>query len=354
MSRSVKPVVIAGYEIGENKPPFIIAEMSGNHNQSLDRAMEIVDAAADAGVHAVKIQTYTPDTMTLDISEGPFLKTDPDSPWHGKTLYEIYQEAYTPWEWHKEIFERCKSRGLVGFSTPFDATAVEYLEELNVPCYKISSFENTDLPLISKVAETGKPVLISTGMATRDELEQAVFTVRDAGCDKLILLKCTSTYPADPGNSNILTIPDMKQQFNCEIGLSDHTLGIGASIAAVAHGAVVIEKHFTLDRSEGGIDSTFSMEPEEMRLLVENSLIAWKSLGSVSYGPSKNEKASILNRRSLYIVENMEAGDTLTEQNMRAIRPGHGLPPKYYQELLNRKVNRKVKRGTPVSWDLVS
>jgi len=351
-NKKLNNIVLSQYVIGRDQPPFIIAEMSGNHNHSLEVALNIVDASARSGVHAVKIQTYTADTMTIDVDKDEFRITDKNSLWYGKTLYELYEEASTPWEWHEEIFSRCKQHGLICFSSPFDETAVDFLEDLNTPCYKIASFENTDFPLLRKVAETGKPVFISTGMTTADELEELVEVARNSGCSDLVLLKCTSTYPSDPGDSNILTIPDMRQRFHCEIGLSDHTLGIGASVAAVAHGGVVIEKHFSLDRSAGGVDSAFSMEPDEMALLVENAQIAWKSLGSVSYGPSATEKASLSYRRSLYIVENMAAGDALSEHNMRAIRPGYGLPPKHYEELLNRKVNRDVERGTPISWDL--
>ena len=350
---SGKEINIAGRKIGPNYPPFIIAEMSGNHNQSLDRALAIVEAAAKAGAHAVKLQTYTADTMTLDIAEREFFINDPDSLWKGKSLYDLYKEAYTPWEWHKPIFDRCRELGLIYLSTPFDDTAVDFLEELNVPCYKIASFENIDIPLIRKVAATGKPMIISTGMATIAELDETVRTAREAGCRNLILLKCTSSYPATPEDTNILTIPHMAKLFNCQVGLSDHTMGIGAAVASVALGATMIEKHFTLSRADGGVDSAFSMEPDEMRALVIETKRAWQALGKVTYGPTEKEKKSLIFRRSLYIVQDMKKGDILTKENLGAIRPGLGLSPKHYDMLLGKCVNRDVQRGTAVSWDLV-
>ncbi|TBV82708.1 MAG: pseudaminic acid synthase [Desulfobulbaceae bacterium] len=346
-------ISVADKKIGSNHPPFIIAEMSGNHNQSLDRALAIVEAAAKAGAHAVKLQTYTADTMTLDIAEKEFFINDPDSLWKGRSLYDLYKEAYTPWEWHRPIFNRCKELGLVGFSTPFDDTAVDFLKELDVPCYKIASFENTDIPLIRKVAATGKPMIISTGMATIAELDETVRTAREAGCRDLILLKCTSSYPATPENTNILTIPHMAKLFDCQIGLSDHIMGIGAAVASIALGATMIEKHFTLSRADGGVDSAFSMEPDEMRSLVVETERAWQALGKISYGPTENEKKSLIFRRSLYIVQDMKKGDVFTKENLRAIRPGPGLSPKYYDILLGKSVKRDVKRGTVVSWKLV-
>jgi N-acetylneuraminate synthase len=344
---------IGGIKIGLDYKPFIIAEMSGNHNQSLDRALEIVEAAAKTGAHALKLQTYTADTLTLDIDEGDFFIEDKDNLWKGKSLYELYQEAHTPWEWHEPIIKRANELGILCFSTPFDETAVDFLEDLNVPAYKIASFENTYLPLIKKVASTGKPMIISTGMASIAELDETVQTIRDAGCDKFVLLKCTSTYPATPENTNVLTIPHMRELFNCEVGLSDHTMGVGASVAAVAHGATVIEKHFTLSRKDGGVDSAFSLEPEEMKALVIETERAWQSLGEVKYGPSEAEKGSLVFRRSLYIAEDMKKGDVLTEKNLRIVRPGHGLPPKYFDILLGRKVNQDVKKGMAVDWELV-
>lgn len=344
---------IAGYEIGLQQPPLIIAEMSGNHNQSLERALEIVAVAAAAGVQALKIQTYTPDTMTIDLDEREFHIGDPHSLWAGRSLYKLYGEAYTPWEWHQPIFERARQLGLVVFSTPFDETAVDFLEGLDAPCYKIASFENTHLPLIRYAAATGKPLIISTGMATLAELDETVRTARAAGCRDLILLKCTSTYPASPAESNCLTIPHMRELFGCEVGLSDHTLGCGVAVAAVALGATVVEKHFTICRADGGVDSRFSMEPTEMAQLVVETRRAWQSLGGVHYGPSDAEAPSLQFRRSLYIVRDLRAGDRLTPENVRAIRPGAGLPTRHLEVLMGRTVKKDVRRGTPLSWDLV-
>ncbi len=344
---------IAGRLIGRSHPPFVIAEMSGNHNQSLDRALEIVDAAARSGAHALKIQTYTPDTMTIDLDEREFHISDPNSLWSGTSLYKLYGEAYTPWEWHAAIFSRARDHGMIPFSSPFDASAVDFLESLNVACYKIASFENTDLPLIRRVAATGKPLIISTGMATVAELDESVRAARQAGCKDLILLKCTSTYPATAANTNILTIPHMRELFGCQVGLSDHTMGIGVSVASVALGATVIEKHFTLDRAEGGVDSTFSMEPSEMAQLVLETGRAWEALGRVSYGPTEAEKKSIQFRRSLYVVQDIKAGNELTQENVRAIRPGLGLPTKYLEQMLGKTVKCDVKRGTALAWEMI-
>jgi N-acetylneuraminate synthase len=346
-------VDIAGREIGQGRPPFIIAEMSGNHNQSLERALEIVEAAARTGAHALKIQTYTPDTMTLDLDEREFHISDPKSLWAGTSLYKLYGEAYTPWEWHKPIFDRARELGIVAFSTPFDDKAVDFLESLDVPCYKIASFENTDLPLIRRVAATGKPLIISTGMATVAELDETVRAARGAGCKDLVLLKCTSTYPATAANTNILTIPHLRELFDCEVGLSDHTMGVGVSVASVALGATVIEKHFTLNRADGGVDSSFSMEPAEMAQLVVEAERAWQALGQVSYGITEAEKPSLVFRRSIYIAQDLKAGDVLAPANLRCVRPGMGLPPKYYDMLLGRSVNQDVEKGTPMSWSLL-
>ena len=335
------------------KIPFIIAEMSGNHNQSLERALAIVDAAADAGVDAVKIQTYTADTMTIDIDTGEFFISDKDSLWKGETLYHLYEKAHTPWEWHKAIFERCKERGIMGFSTPFDDTSVDFLEDLGVPCYKIASFENVDLPLIRKVARTGKPIIASTGMTSVAELSDLVQTVRENGCTDLTLLKCTSSYPASPEGTNLRTIPHMRELFGCAVGLSDHTLGIGAAVASVALGATVIEKHFTLSRVEGGVDAAFSLEPAEMAQLVRECRTAALALGAVSYERAEQEQKSLQFRRSLYVVEDMKAGDVFTEKNLRRIRPGMGLSPKYYDIILGKKANCNITRGTAVQWDLI-
>ena len=345
-------ILISGKQIGTDALPFIIAEMSGNHNQSLQRALEIVEAAARSGAHAFKIQTYTPDTMTIDLDEREFHISDTDSLWSGTSLYKLYAEAHTPWEWHKPIFDRARELGLIPFSTPFDDTAVDFLESLNVPCYKIASFENTDLPLIRRVAATGKPLIISTGMATVAELDETVSAARDAGCKDLILLKCTSTYPANAENTNMLTIPHLRELFGCEVGLSDHTMGLGVSVASVALGATVIEKHFTLNRADGGVDSTFSMEPAEMAQLVLETKRAWQALGQISYGATAAEKKSIQYRRSLYVVKDMKAGDVLSNVNVRSIRPGLGLPTKYFKVILGRTVKRNIIKGTPVSWYL--
>ena len=344
---------IANISIGKNSPPFVIAEMSGNHNQSLERALEIVEAAAKTGAHALKIQTYPPDTMTLDLDEREFHISDPKSLWAGTSLYKLYGQAYTPWEWHEAIFKRAKELGIIAFSTPFDATSVDFLESLDVPCYKIASFENTDLPLIRKVAATGKPMIISTGMASIAELDDTVRAARQAGCKDLILLKCTSTYPATADNTNILTIPHMRELFDCEVGLSDHTMGVGVSVASVALGAKVIEKHFTLNRADGGVDSSFSMEPAEMTQLVVETERAWQALGHVAYGPTAAEEKSVVYRRSLYVVKDLQAGEKLTADNVRAIRPGLGLPTKYLEQVLGKTVNQSVARGTALSWDMM-
>jgi len=344
---------ISGRTIGAAAAPLVIAEMSGNHNQSLERALEIVDAAAAAGVHALKIQTYTPDTMTIDVDIGEFHISDPDSLWAGKSLYNLYREAYTPWEWHRPIFDRARQHGLIAFSTPFDESAVDFLEALGAPCYKIASFENVDLPLIRRVAATGKPMIISTGMATAAEIDDAVRAARQSGCRDLVLLKCTSTYPATPENTNILTIPNMRDLFGCEVGLSDHTMGVGVAVASVALGASIIEKHFTLRRTDGGVDSAFSMEPPEMAQLVVESKRAWQSLGKVSYGPTAAETKSTVFRRSLYFVTDVEEGEQITPENVRVIRPGCGLPPRYLEVVLGMRARRAVRRGTPVSWDAI-
>ena len=351
---SYTEISIAERLIGRSQPPFVIAEMSGNHNRSLERALEIVEAAAKTGAHALKIQTYTPDTMTLDLDEREFHIGDPNSLWAGNSLYKLYGEAYTPWEWHKPIFDRARELGIIAFSTPFDDTAVDFLESLDVPCYKIASFENTDLPLIRRVAATGKPLIISTGMASIAELDDTVCVAREAGCKDLILLKCTSTYPATAENTNILTISHLRELFGCEVGLSDHTMGIGVSVASVALGATVIEKHFTLNRADGGVDSSFSMEPVEMTQLVVETERAWQSLGKVSYGATAAEQKSIQFRRSLYIVNDLKAGDVLTAKNVRAIRPGLGLPTKYLEQVLGKQVKHDVKRGTGLSWNLLA
>jgi len=344
---------IADRTIGASSRPYLIAEMSGNHNRSLERALEIVDAAAASGADAVKLQTYTADTMTLDIRAPGFVIEDANSLWVGRQLYELYDEAHTPWEWHRPIMERAASLGLHCFSTPFDDTAVDFLEELGVPAYKIASFEATDLPLITKVAKTGKPMIISTGMATVTEIDDAVRTAKAAGNDQIILLKCTSTYPSTPENTHISTIPNMRQTFGVEVGLSDHTMGCGVAVGAVALGAVLVEKHFTLCRADGGVDSAFSLEPAEFAMLRAETERAWQALGEVRYGPSKAEADSLQYRRSLYVVQDLLAGDLLTADVVRAIRPGFGLPPRNLGTVLGMAVARDVARGTPLDWALL-
>ena len=335
--------------------PFIIAEMSGNHNQSLDRALRIVEEAAKTGVDALKIQTYTADTITIDSKREEFLITNPKSLWKGETLYSLYQKAYTPWEWNKPIFDKCSECGILGFSTPFDFTAVDFLETLNVPFYKIASFENYDLPLLKYVAKTNKPVIMSTGMITLDELKESVQTLKENGCPEIVLLKCTSTYPANPENSNLLTIPDMQKQFpNCIIGLSDHTLGTAVSVASIALGAKMIEKHFTLSRSEGGVDSAFSMEPLEMRRLVDDTNNVYQALGVVLYGPTEDEKPSLKNRRSLYVVKDVKKGESFTAENVRSIRPAMGLSTKRYEEALTKTAAYDVESGMPLSEEMIT
>lgn len=346
-------ILIGNKKIGQNHPPFIIAEMSGNHNKSLERALQIVEAAAKAGAHAFKIQTYLPDTMTLNIRKNEFIVNPENQLWKGKSLYELYEEAYTPWEWHEPIFKRCKEFGMIPFSTPFDETSLEFLETLEVPCYKIASFENNDLPLLKKVASKGKPIIISTGMATISEISEMVETIRGAGCKEIILLKCTSSYPATPEHSNIRTIPYLKDIFQCQVGLSDHTLDNGVAVASVALGSTVIEKHFTLDRSVGGVDAAFSLEPDEFSNLVTETYSAWKSLGSIFIGPTDEEKKSMQFRRSIYISEQIKAGESLTKENIKIIRPGYGLAPKYLELILGKKVNRAIEKGTALSWDML-
>ena len=349
----MKSFKIGSRTIGPDAPPFIIAEMSGNHNQSLDQALRIVEAAAKAGAHALKLQTYTADTMTLDIAEGEFFIKDPNSLWAGTSLYALYEQAHTPWEWHAPIFARAKELGLLAFSTPFDETAVDFLESLDVPAYKIASFENTDIPLIRKVAATGKPMIISTGMASIAELDHSVRAARAAGCKDLVLLKCTSTYPATPANSHVRTIPHLAGLFGCQVGLSDHTMGVGVSVAAVAMGATVIEKHFTLDRADGGVDASFSLEPAEMASLVIETERAWQGMGHVQYGATEAEQKSLQYRRSLYVVRDIAEGEAFTPDNIRAIRPGLGLAPKHIDAVLGRKARHPLKRGTALSWDVV-
>jgi pseudaminic acid synthase len=344
---------IGPIKIGKGYKPFVIAEMSGNHNQSLEKALEIVDAAADSGAHAIKLQTYTADTLTINSSAEDFFISDPKSLWKGRSLYELYQEAYTPWEWHKAIFDRARERNIICFSTPFDDTAVDFLENLGAPAYKIASFENNHYPLLKRIAQTGKPVIMSTGLSDLHDLELAVDILRSNGCKELVLLKCTSTYPASPETSNILTIPHLEDLFKCHVGLSDHTHGIGVAVASVALGARVIEKHFTLDRSEGGVDASFSMEPLEFAALVSETERAFLGLGEIQYGIQEAERKSLTFKRSIYIVEDIKAGEFLTEKNIRIIRPGRGLSPRYFDLMLGKRVNKDVNRGTALSFDLI-
>lgn len=347
----MKDIVIANRTLGNDHKPYIIAEMSGNHNQDIGRALELVKAAAKAGADALKLQTYTADTLTIDHRGGLFDINDKDSLWYGKNLYELYQEAYTPWEWHKEIFELANSLGMHAFSSPFDESAVDFLEDLNVPAYKIASFESNHYPLLKKVASTGKPVIISSGTSKLNELYESINILKQYGCKDIIVLKCTSTYPATPENSNLRTIPQFKEIFNdCLIGLSDHTMGIGTAIASVALGARVIEKHFTLRRADGGVDSEFSMEPQELKSLVQESKRAFLSLGKVQLDSQKSEEKSKRFKRSIYVVEDIEPGELFSANNIRIIRPGDGLPPKYYNEVLNKISRKSLKRGTPLKW----
>lgn len=348
-----KDIKLGDKLIGSGHKPFIIAEMSGNHNQSLDRAIKIVEAAAEAGADAIKLQTYTADTMTIDEDSGLFSINDEESLWYGKTLYELYELAHTPWDWHKPIFDRANELGMMAFSTPFDETSVDFLEDMEVPAYKIASFENSDWTLLKKVASTGKPVIMSTGAATLADLAEGVRVLRENGCEDLVLLKCTSTYPASPENTNLVTIPSMRDVFQCHIGLSDHTLGIGAPVASVALGAVVIEKHFTLSRADGGVDDSFSMEPAEMKSLVEESERAFLAMGEVQYGIQEAEEKSLRYKRSIYVVEDIAEGEEFTKENIRVIRPGDGMKPKFFEKVLGKKAKQELKRGTPLSWEIL-
>ncbi len=346
-------MVIQGVSIGRASRPFVIAELSGNHNGSLERALALVEAAAAAGAPCVKLQTYRADTLTLDVEDGEFVISDPKSLWKGRSLHSLYDEAHTPWEWHEPIMKRARELGLVCFSSPFDETAVDFLETLDVPAYKIGSFECTHLPLLRRVAATGKPVILSTGMATLAEIDEAVRTLREGGAAEVALLKCTSTYPSTPENSNLITLPHLREMFGCEVGISDHTLGIGVSVAAVALGAVVIEKHFTLARADGGVDAAFSMEPAELKALVEEAERAWQALGQVHYGPTAAEQNAVKRRRSIYLSRDAAAGDVLGPHNLRIVRPGYGLEPKHLPVVTGKRLAKAAVKGTPLTWDLL-
>lgn len=335
--------------IGRKHKPFIIAEMSGNHNHSLEQALKIIKIAAECGADAIKLQTYTADTLTINHRGGLFDIEDSNSLWSGRNLYELYQEAYTPWEWHAAMFKCASDNGIICFSTPFDETAVDFLENLNSPIHKIASFENTHHPLLKKIARTGKPIIMSTGASDLANLAESVEVLRNNGCKDLVLLKCTSNYPSSAENSNIKTIPHLKELFNCEIGLSDHTMGIGVPCAAVTLGATVVEKHFCLSRAAGGVDSAFSLEPDELKALVIETERAWQSLGAIQYGVQEAERRSLAFKRSIYVVKDIEEGEVFTEENIKIIRPGDGLHPKYYEGLLGKITSKPYKRGTPLN-----
>ncbi len=347
-------IVIGDRKVGPEQPPFIIAELSGNHSQSLETAKAMVIAAAECGAHAIKLQTYTADSMTLDVQEKGFVIEEKDSLWHGASLYSLYEKASTPYEWHAELFSLANSLGMLAFSSPFDEHAVDFLDQLNVPCFKIASFELTDIPLIRKAASKGKPLIMSTGMATLSEIELAVGTARAAGCNDIILLKCTSTYPAEAGNTNLVTIPHLRSAFGCQVGLSDHTGGIGAAVASVALGATVIEKHFVLDRDGGGVDAAFSLEPSELSALVLESKRAWQALGEVRYGGSPAEDKSKQYRRSIYACKDIQPGEPLGPDNLKIVRPAFGLAPKYWDAVQGKQAGRFIAKGTALSWELIA
>jgi pseudaminic acid synthase len=349
----MQDILLGGHRIGAGQPPFIIAEMSGNHGQSLERALAIVDAAADAGCQGLKIQTSTPDMLTLDSREPDFVVRGANQDWEGQSLYELYTTNFTPFEWHSAIFARAQERGMVGFSSPFGIEAIDFLESVGCPAYKIASFENNWPELIRRAAQTGKPIIISTGMADLADLERMVSIVRAEGNEQLVLLKCTSTYPAEPHNTNLRTIPHLRELFDCQVGLSDHTLGTGVGVAATVLGATVIEKHLTLSRADGGPDASFSLEPDEMGRLVLECRQAQQALGSVYYGPTAAERKSLAFRRSIYVVQDVAEGELLTAENVRVIRPGYGLPPHFLPQVLGRPARRALRRGTALNWEMM-
>ncbi|RTQ52236.1 pseudaminic acid synthase [Hymenobacter gummosus] len=345
----MQEITIGGRPVGPAHAPFIIAELSGNHNQSLERGLAIVDAVAAAGAHAIKLQTYTADTMTL---RGVHRIEDPNSLWYGRELYDLYEEAHTPWDWHRALFDRAKQHGLVAFSSPFDESAVDFLESLDAPAYKIASFENTDWPLLRRVARTGKPVIMSIGASKLAEVAEAVDILRAEGCRDLVLLKCTSTYPATPQNTNLRTIPHLQQLFpDALVGLSDHTMGVGAAVGAVALGATVVEKHVTLRRADGGVDSAFSLEPEEVAQLVTETERVWQALGHIQYGVQRAEEKSRLYKRSIYVARDIRAGEAFTADNLRVVRPGDGLAPRFYAEVMGKTARTDLRAGTPLTWE---
>ena len=349
----MKKIKIGSKLIAEDQTPFIVAELSGNHQQDFALAEKMIEVAAKAGADAIKLQTYTADTMTLDVLSDDFKINEQGSLWQGENLYSLYQKASTPWQWHQALFEKATSLGLIAFSSPFDATAVDFLETLNVPCYKIASFENNDLPLIRKVALTGKPIIVSTGMASLEEIEEALATIYATGNQQVILLKCTSDYPADASDSHLATITDMKQRFDCLFGLSDHCSGNSVSLASIALGACMIEKHFVLDRNQGGVDAAFSLEPKELQELVVESKKVFQAMGKVTYGGSVNEQKSKKYRRSIYACQNIAKGESFSEENIRIIRPCFGLQPKYFEQLLKGKAKQDISLGTALNWDLI-
>jgi pseudaminic acid synthase len=349
---SPRPINIAGRAVGPGAPPFIIAELSGNHNGDIGRALAMIDAAAEAGADAIKLQTYTADTITIDHA-GPGFVIESGT-WKGRRLYELYQEAATPWDWHRALFQRAAERGVIIFSTPFDASAVDFLEDLGAPAFKIASFELVDLPLIERVARTGKPMIMSTGLASPGEIAEAVSAARGAGSQDLILLHCTSGYPAPPREMHLRTMPHLAETLGVLVGLSDHTLGTAVSVAAIALGACAIEKHFTLARADGGPDAAFSLEPPEFERLVAECRTAWESLGQVNYGEVESEKAQRDLRRSLYVVADVARGARFTDANVRSIRPGYGLPPKHLRDVLGQVATRDLKRGTPLDWSMLA
>jgi len=337
---------------GPDRPPVVIAELSGNHNQSYEVAIDMVRAASKAGVKAIKLQTYTADTLTIDIEVPPFTIDDPKSLWHGRSLYDLYEQAYTPWDWHEGLMSEAKKLGMLCFSTPFDESAVEFLEQLDVPCFKIASFENNHIPLIEKVSQTGKPLMISTGLSDASDIADAVGVARANGCKDLVLMKCTSAYPTQPVDVNLSAIPHMAKMFDCPVGLSDHTVGIGAAIGAVALGATAIEKHMKLHVSDDTVDSEFSESPESFSVLVKEARCAWQAIGSASSEASIAEQPSKIFKRSIYAVEDMVAGAILTSTNTRIIRPSGGLAPKHWHEIIGREITKEVKRGAPITWDM--